>query len=490
MERVLLTAVLGFVGGIVLYSYGSLGWSGALFLFLLGGTLLLIHTRLQAGLLFMCGVLFMASALGAARVVLAPSELPATFVPLLDTAVALEGIVVADPDLREATQRVMIEIEQEGKQTTLLAVAPLYPSVRYGETVRITGTLERPEPFATDGGRTFAYDDFLAKDGVFAMVGDASLSKTKEREGVAHIVGSFSDLKNAGMNALSVALPEPHASLASGLILGGKQGLGEELMDDFIRTGLIHIVVLSGYNVMIVAEFVLRVFGFLSRSRAAWLAGATIIGFVFVAGAGAASVRAGVMAAIALYGRATGRTYDAFRALLFAGVLMVLWNPYSLAFDPGFQLSFLATLGLIFGAPLVEKRLSFIQSAFLKEIAAATIAAQIAVLPLLLYQNGLFSMVSLPANLLVLPMVPVAMLASAVAGLAGALLPAIAPVIALPAYGLLSYVIGVVEVASDLPLAAFSVPAFPNYIALAAYAAMGYALYRYTRLPTQVHASR
>lgn len=474
MERILLAGLGGFALGLLAYSYVSFGWSGIAFALFTGCILVGLYTCRKQKSLALAGVVLIAASLGMARLELAPSELPKVFVPLVGTEGSLEGKVVAEPDLRESSQRVTMEIDEDGVKTRVLAVAPLFPEVSYGEMLRVEGLFERPEPFATDGGRIFAYDRFLAKDGVFAVVSGASLEVVGEREGFNHVLGLFPDLKRAGMNALSTALPEPHASLASGLILGGKQGLGDALLDDFVRSGLVHIVVLSGYNVMIVAEFVLRAFGFLQKRKAAWLAGATIAAFVLVAGAGAASVRAGIMAGIALYARASGRTYDALRALLLAGFLMVLASPLSLAYDPGLQLSFIATLGLIFGAPLAEARLAFIKSAFLREIASATIAAQVAVLPLLLYQNGLFSIVALPANLLVLPVVPLAMLASALAGVAGFLVPGIAPVVGLPAYGLLSYVIAFVEFSSGLPLAAFSVPAFPAYMVMVAYAAVAY----------------
>jgi competence protein ComEC len=473
--RHLLTGVAGFALGILAQSLLSLSWMHVLYVLFLAVvvTTLFIWKRI---LLYLLVVVFLVGgALGMARTELAATTLPPEFGSLIGVETTIEGIVVADPDLRETSQRLLVQIKGEPAMTKVLVVAPLYPPVRYGESIRASGILMRPEPFATDGGRTFAYDAFLAKDGIYAVMKNAQIENIAPRDGVyMRVRGALSDLKFAGVDALAVALPEPHASLAAGLILGGKQGLGEALLDDFIRSGLVHVVVLSGYNVMIVADFVMRLFGFLSHAWSASLGALTIGAFVLAAGAGPASIRAGIMAAIALYGRATGRSYEAFRALIFAGVLMLLWNPLTLPYDPGFQLSFIATLGLIFGAPIVERPLSFVKSRFLREIASSTIAAQIAVLPLLLYQNGLFSLVALPANLLVLPSLPLAMLASFAAMLAGALAPVAAPVVGLPAYALLSYIIGAVELASDLPLAAFTVPAFPFALVVLAYALLAF----------------
>lgn len=487
MDRYLLAGLLGFGLGVFLYSYVPLGWSGVLLSLLLAAAVLV--TKKRTAVTTLIAIALACVALGEARLLVTPTHLPEAFTSSINTDVAFDGIVVVDPDLREETQRLTVEVTKEGVTTRILAVAPLFPHVAYGDHLHIEGLLELPEPFDTDNGRTFRYDTFLAKDGVFAIMHEAHIRVEGHREGIAaHIFGFFTDLKNAGLQALSAALPEPAASLAGGLILGGKQGLGEKLLQDFVRSGLVHIVVLSGYNVMIVAEFVLRALGKLSKRKAAIAAAFTIAGFVLVAGAGAASVRAGIMACIALYARASGHTYNALRALLFAGLLMILWNPLSLAYDPGFQLSFLATLGLIFGAPIAQEKLSFIRSDFLREIVASTIAAQIAVLPLLLYQNGLFSVVALPANLLVLPMVPLAMLASAIAMLVGFVAPLLAPIAGLPAYALLSYIIWLVQMTSSLPLATLSIPAFPAWVMLLAYVALivGYRKASCTRPSTTV----
>lgn len=504
MDRLVLVGVVGFALGILLYSFVSFGWSGVSFALFLSLVFLFVRFWKKQGLFLAASIGMLAATLGMARFLLAPSAIPPEFASLFGTRAVIEGVVVADPDLREATQRLTVEVQEEGATTKMLVVAPLYPEVRYGETIRAEGNVERPEPFDTDGGRVFRYDQFLAKDGIFALMYQAQVEVVAPRSGAfMHVRGGLSDLKFSGIDALSRALPEPQASLAAGLILGGKQGLGESLLDDFIRSGLVHIVVLSGYNVMIVAEFIMRLFGFLSRRWAA-AAGALAIGaFVLAAGAGPASIRAGLMAGIALYGRATGRTYDAFRALLFSGLLMLLWNPLTLTHDPGFQLSFVATLGLIFGAPVTERWFAFMKSGpaplenrarktdnekdstsltgFLREIAAATVAAQISVLPLLLYQNGLLSVVAFPTNLLVLPVVPFAMLASFIAMLAGAVVPSLAPVVGLPAYVLLSLITGAVEIAARLPLAAFSIPAFPFPFVVLAYALLAWYVVRVTR---------
>lgn len=470
MDRLFFVAVVGFFVGVGVYSFLPLSWFGILVAGIIGAACFCVGALRKSVVYGLCVVFCIGACLGMGRVLLAPAQIPDPFVSLFETEVSFTGVVVAEPDIREVTQRLTVEVAHENETTRVLVVAPVYPSVSYGERVTFSGVFEKPESFSVGEGRVFAYDKFLAKDAIFSVVQNAQVEVVASREGiVADVFGAFTDVKQAGLEALSRALPEPHASLAGGLILGGKQGLGETLLQNFIVVGLVHIVVLSGYNVMIVAEFILRVLGFLSRRTAVIVAAVTIGVFVLIAGAGAASIRAGIMAAIALFARATGRTYDAFRALILAAVLMVLVNPYTIVFDLGFQLSFIATLGLIFGVPIVIEKLTFVKNELLREIVATTIAAQIAVLPLLLYHNGLFSFVSLPANILVLPLVPLAMLASLLALIAGLIVPMLAPFVSLPAYVLLSYIVAVAEVGSALPLASVTIPAFPFMLVIVAY---------------------
>lgn len=265
------------------------------------------------------------------------------------------------------------------------------------------------------------------------------------------------------------ALPQAQAALASGLIAGGKQGLGDDLLEAFTIAGLLPIIVLSGYNVMIVADWIRKLFGFLPKRFSVLLSALAVAAFVLAAGGGSSAVRAGLMAGLALFARITNRTYVALRSLAVVFIGMLFLNPLLLFNDPGFQFSFVATLGLIIGTPLIEARLSWIRSSFLKEVVATTVAAQIAVLPILLYQTGNLSLVSFLANVLVLPFVPLTMLLSFLAALVSFVLPVIAPLAGAPAFVFLSYIIGVGEITASLPYAHLVVYSFPFWIVIGLY---------------------
>ncbi|HWH16517.1 MAG TPA: ComEC/Rec2 family competence protein [Candidatus Paceibacterota bacterium] len=481
-DRIVLAGLTGFAGGILCRSLFFFSWQVLALLVLCIGVLS-VAGSLRRSLYYALAIAFLVGAVaGVARVMLVPASASPEIVVHVGEEVSLVGRVATEPDVRELTQRVRLRV---GSGDTVLVVAPLYPALRIGDAITARGTLEYPEPFATDGGRTFRYDRYLAKDGIHLIMERAVIERMKAMPtALEQLHLRLLSIKHGFQSGLGNALPEPYASLASGLITGGKQGLGARLLDAFIVSGLVHIVVLSGYNVMIVAEAVLRMLGFLSRRVAAVAAGVAIALFVLVAGAGAASIRAGLMASLALTARATGRTYAVSRALLAAGALMLLANPLLLAFDPGFQLSFVATLGLILGAPRLARILGFIRSGFWRELCAATLAAQLAVLPLLLYQTGLFSFVSIPANLLVLPVIPLAMLLGAFAGVLGFIVPALAPVFGLPALMLLSYIVSVAETMAMLPLSSVTVPQFPFVFVVLAYAVLGYLVAKTPAVPS------
>lgn len=476
----LIAVVCGFASGIFLRSLFVFSWQPLIFTLLLAG-LFAVCAFLKPRLAYSLGAVFCVCVVfGMIRISLSDTPLPNIFLNDLRHRVSYEGIVVADPDVRDANQRIVIRVERGTESTAMLAVAPRHPSVAVGDQVQVSGTLLLPESFLDDSGRTFRYDKYLQKDGVHFILNFAFVGIIEKAPWYS-VPALLARAKHAFLDGLTSALPEPYASLAGGIVIGGKSGLGNELKDAFVRSGLVQIIVLSGYNVMVVAEWVMSVLAFTTlRKRWGAVAGAlAILIFIGIAGASATALRAALMALIALYARATGRTYAAGRALFFAIGLMLLWNPLYLVFDPGFGLSVTATAGLIWLAPLIEIIFSCIKNGFWKNAVATTLAAQIAVLPLLLYATGNLSVISMPANLLVMPIVPLAMGLSALAGFGGMLFGSfaslVAVVFAFPAYLANAYLIYIAQEAAALPFAALTLPPFPFWLVILSYAALIYA---------------
>ncbi len=212
---------------------------------------------------------------------------------------------------------------------------------------------------------------------------------------------------------------------------------------------------------MIVAEWVMRFLGLFFYPKTRLVFGlTTILLFALMVGLSATVVRASIMVALVIIARAIGRPYAALRALSCAGLIMILHNPYLIVFDPGFQLSFLATLGLVLLSEPFEKRLTLVPE-MLRGVLSTTLATQLFVLPLLLFSMGSLSVVSILANVLVLPLVPPAMLLTFLTGLVGSLVPALGVPVGFFAHIVLTYIIKVAEAFSHVPFASVGIPVFP-----------------------------
>lgn len=377
---------------------------------------------------------------------------------LVGTKVELEGVVSQEPERHEKNIQLYVKT---GEDTLLVTTTP-YTQVEYGDKIRVSGKLEVPEAFTTDTGREFDYPHYLLARGVEYKISYAHVETLQSEQGNS-VISFLLKQKHRLMSGIEVSLTEPQAGLGEGLLLGVKQALGTELNDVFRTSGIIHIVVLSGYNIMLVVAFTTYCLALFFRRNVSIAAGLVmVVCFALIVGLSATVVRASVMAALFLVAQGFNRTYDITRSLLLAGVVMILFNPFLLLYDIGFQLSFIATLGLILIVPKLEIIISK-ESIFdrVRQYLLATIATQIAVLPLLLYQMGQISLVAIVVNVLVLPIVPLAMLSTFMSGMVALLSPLLAIPFAFLAHLSLSYIILLATWFAALPFAAVTIPYFP-----------------------------
>lgn len=397
----------------------------------------------------------------------------------IEQQVSIEGVIKREPEDRANSTRLHVKTDHG----LILVMTPLGGNWRYGEKVLVEGSLQKPEEFETDLGRTFNYPGYLLAQGISYQISFAKVEKLGGNENTA--LATLYDFKHLFMLNLEKVIPEPQVGLGEGLLLGVKKALGEDLERTFRQTGIIHIVVLSGYNVMIVVTFILFILGSIFGRKLSTVFGIIgIVLFALLVGLGATVVRASLMASLLLVMGFTGRVYLALRGLFLAGVLMILWNPYLLAFDIGFQLSFLATLGLILFSPYLSKQLTIVPTLFgMREFLVATLATQLFVLPLLLYQMGEFSVVAVIVNVIVLPMVALAMMLTFLAGLVGLVSTTLALPFAYAAYLSLSYIITVAEWFGALSFASFTVPPFSFWFVPLGYAAIAMLVWQLYREP-------
>jgi competence protein ComEC len=490
MNKYLITALLGFSAGVGMRSFCDFGWSFA-FLFIFLGLILAGIFRPKADppladkpykFVLLIGLFFLAFGLGILRYEIKEIK-SAAFENQVGSKIYFQGIIIDEPEEKENYTRLITE--EEKTKNKILIVSRRYPEFHYGDRVEVSGKLEKPvdsdAPTETSevGAPTLrrGWPAYLAKEDIYYEMFYPQIKLISASSG-SWLKRNLFSIKEKFIANLSAIIPEPNAGYLAGLTIGGKRAMPGDLQEEFRKAGIIHVVVLSGYNVTIVASAIMSILRGLPLYIGMGFGILGILLFALMAGASATVVRASIMACLVLLSRATGRIYQITAALLAAGFLMVLHNPKILRFDASFQLSFLSTLALIYVSPHIEKKLSFIPKKFgLREITGATISTQIFVLPFLLYKMGLFSIVSLPVNLLVLIFVPATMFFGFLAGIIGFISYLLATPFGWIAYIFSAYELWIVNLFSKLPFAAFNI-SISFWLMLVIYAIYVIALYK------------
>ncbi len=248
------------------------------------------------------------------------------------------------------------------------------------------------------------------------------------------------------------ALPEPLGSFVLGLLVGQRSTLPEATATALSIVGLTHIIAVSGYNLTILVRAVSRV-RFLGSKFQRLIFSYTLISiFILVTGFSASIVRAGLVAGIGLLAWYYGRNLRPLLLILMVAAVTGLFKPLYVWSDIGWYLSFLAFFGVLILAPLIVARLfKKKEPKTMVMVLIETISAQIMAMPLIMLIFGEVSTVSVLANLLVVPFVPFAMLFGLIAGTAGALLPTVAGLFALPAKLILTYMLDIADWLASWP---------------------------------------
>ncbi|MBX4188526.1 ComEC/Rec2 family competence protein [Candidatus Saccharibacteria bacterium] len=258
------------------------------------------------------------------------------------------------------------------------------------------------------------------------------------------------DLTRKFQAGMQTALPEPQASFGLGLLIGQRSTLPANITAALTAVGLVHIVAVSGYNLTIIVRGVGRLkLG--SKYQKLVISLSLIVGFVLVTGFSASIVRAAIVSTLSLWAWYYGRQLRPVVLITFAAALTAMWNPYYLWGDIGWYLSFLAFFGVLVIAPIISARFFKNEPKLLTMVVIETLSAELMTLPLILMTFSQLSIIALVANALVVPLVPLAMLLSAIAAGAGAIAPQIAGWLAFPARLLLTYMLDVVHLLSDIP---------------------------------------
>lgn len=369
----------------------------------------------------------------------------------------VRGVVLDEPRRSASSLLVRLTVEEvrpaaswqpaSGKVEVTL---PRSAVVQLGDRLELWGRLEPPP-----SSERFDYAAYLARQGVFSVLRYPEryrqLGPADER------VSPLAHVRVRLAKTLGRLLPQPHAGIAEGLLLGRRSGLTDEVKAAFQRSGMTHLLVVSGFNVMLVAGVVLWLAErCLRRPRAVAIALVAMLGYAAVVGFDPPVLRATLMGALALGALALGRPGDALNGLALAAVVMTALDPQAL-FDLSFQLSCVATAGLVLLAPALERGLRRLP-AWLRTGLATTAAAQIATVPILALNFGRLQLVGLPANALALPAVPLATISAGAATLAGLLWEPLGQAVAVVPWAAIGWLLWVADTYGALPWAEVEVP--------------------------------
>jgi competence protein ComEC len=360
---------------------------------------------------------------------------------------------------RDGDQVGMLEVTLDeaegGMRLSLAATLPRYPLVEPGDGLEVEGRA-RPRP-DSDYGR------YLERIGAWGTIQvDAVRHVEGTDEGLAR---ALERLRRGAGDALAMVLPEPEAGLAAGILIGLRDRVDRTLAADFTTAGVSHVVAISGWNIAIVAAVIGAMSGRIGRRRRAVVTALAVVGYVVFAGASPSVMRAGVMAGVVLLARESGRAGRAAAALGWAIVLLLLADPALIA-DAGFQLSSLATAGLIAWATPLTARFERLGRGrlprWLAESLGVSFAAQAATLPIVLAAFGRLALISPLVNLFIVPIVAPAMAVGLVALAGGCLVlvgapPMLGALLALPGWVALRVMVGIVSLAAGVPGASLEI---------------------------------
>ena len=382
----------------------------------------------------------------------------------------IDGVVVEPPDERDTYVNLRLRVEQAAAVPApagstefipvhglLLARLPVGAAYRYGDRIRLQGKLETPPE-----NEDFSYRDYLANHGIYSTMFYPATSLLQQGQGSPFFAALYT-FRQYAVELVYSLYPDPEASLITGILLGVQSGIPSDVMEAFRVTGTSHIIVISGFNITIIAALFTLVFSRVLGVRKG--AAAAIIGIILytlLVGANPAVVRAAILGILTLIGIQFGRRQVGLNSLLIVAAVMAIITP-TVLWDVSFQLSFAATLGIMLYADPFTQRFTHFTARFLPSDKAShlagpvgeffllTVAAQITTLPLMIYYFKRLSLTALVANPLILPAQPALMVLGLASVLSGLIFHPLGQLFAWAAWPFTAYTIRVVEWLSAVP---------------------------------------
>ena len=411
--------------------------------------------------------------LGAIRYQLAQPRIEPDFIAFYNdrpNEFLVSGVIVEPPDVRDTYANLRLRVEQLAPLPAqdaaaefmpvhglLLARMPASDSFTYGDRVRLLGKLETPPE-----NEDFSYRDYLANHGIYSVLFYPASSLLERGQGNPFFAALYM-FRQRAVEVVYSLYPDPEASLLAGILLGEQSGIPEEVMEAFRITGTSHIIVISGFNITIIAAlFTLMFSRILGVRRGAVISAVGIILYTLLVGANPAVVRAAILGILTLLGYQLGRRQVGLNSLAIVAACMAAITP-AVVWDVSFQLSFAATLGIMLYAGMFSEWFTHLAERYSSTTTAKrlagpvgayfllTLAAQLTTLPLMIYYFKRFSLTAFIANPLILPAQPLLMVLGGLSVLSGMVFKPIGQLLAWAAWPFTAYTIRVVEWMASLP---------------------------------------
>ncbi len=373
-----------------------------------------------------------------------------------EVQIEIKAPIIAEPILKENYQRIII--------SKIVIYADRYPRYHYGDIINIKGKVK---PFSD-----FRSYSSIIVSGRMSYPSIELFSPAKFSLRRAALL-----VKNKITSSLQKIIPEPKSSLLISLMFGAKNNLTSILEEQIRRCGLSHVIVASGLHLSIIAKALSGFLDILCMSNSVnfIISFLFILSFAFMAGLTPSIIRAAIMASLLILSRFSFRLYNSFNALLLAAVIMIWLNPLVLFWDLGFQLSFLATAGIIFLYPIWKESPFWQQDWFnqkgqiIRETALSTFSALTFVIPWVIFKMQVFSLVSPITNLLILPLVPLIMAGGAIVAISSLLFYPLGLFLGALLNLILAYFLKVISLFSSLPWSQIYIPSILHWLIIPYY---------------------
>jgi competence protein ComEC len=402
--------------------------------------------------------------------------------------VEIQGTVAEEPNVENrycsltfSAHELTVNGETKQISGTALVRVPRYPAYHYGDVLEVNGQLETPYQ-----SEDFDYRSYLEHQEIYSVIYYPKVDVLDYGQGSKPLQWIYS-LRERLAASLARALPEPQGSLAQAILLGLRGNIPYSLSEAFSRTGTAHLLAISGLHMSIIIAIFLSLGVLLfgrRRSIYIWLTLAFTWLYALLAGMHPPIIRAAIMGSLFVIAVYLGRQGSAIIALAFAAAVMVGIQP-GLLWTVSFQLSFLAMAGLVLlfpyfqawgrrgvGAMFRNREALAGAGSAITDVFAASLAATVAVAPLIAYNFGIISLVGLPATFFALPALPFIIVVGALVAFVGLVAAFAAQILGWLAWLFLSYLVLLVRGFDALPYSSLNVATISPWYILGYYAVL------------------